>query len=104
MTSFVLEPLAFVPSIRVLHAPDDALSPHSPCLASYKEGVKKENGARLVGGSRESVGLVASRRAVTPKGEADVVSLLPVVAAAPEDEVVEVMRLAEGEAMLVSAR
>ena len=59
----------------------------------------------LVGGTRESVGMVASRRAVTPKGEVTAVPFLLVVVAVPEDEVEEViMRLVEGEAMLVSAR
>ena len=76
----------------------------SSLLSFVQKGAKKDNGAGLVGGSRESVGVVASRRAVTPKGEVAAVSFLFVVAAVPEDEVAEVMRLEEGEAMLGSTR
>ena len=48
-------------------------------LSFDQKGARKENGARLVGRARESVGEVAA------------VSVLVVVAAVPEGEVVEVL-------------
>lgn len=67
------------------------------------KGAKKEIGAGLVREIQGSVGMVALRRVVTLKGEVTAVSFLLVVVAVLEDEVEEVMQLAEREAMLVSA-
>lgn len=69
----------------------------SPLLSFVHKRAKKEYGERLVGGTGESVGMVASRRAVIPRGEVASMSLLFVIAAVPGDEV-------EGEAIVVCAR
>lgn len=45
-------------------------------LSFVQKGAKKENEAGLVGGARESVGVVSSRREVTPNGEVTLVSVL----------------------------
>ena len=60
----------------------------SSLLSFVQKGAKKETGDWLVGGAREVVA----------------VFVLLVVATVPGDEVVEVMRLEEGEAMLGSTR
>lgn len=64
----------------------------SSLLSFVQKEAKKEHGAGPVGGTRGSVGMVASRRSVTPKREVVAESFLFV-----EDKVEEVMQLAEGE-------
>lgn len=61
-------------------------------LSFFQKRDEEENGAGMVGGTRESVGIMVSRRTVISKGEVTAVSLFPLVATAvPEDEVGKVM-------------
>lgn len=72
----------------------------SPLFSFVHMRDEMENRAVLVGGACESVGVVASRRVVTPNGEVAAVLVLLMVATVSEDEVIEVMPLEEGETMV----